>query len=94
VAEHDAADRPREIAGRERGKRGHQRHERRAAGKQRVGYVAREDAEDDEIVELQRAAEAGEQYDSPAAASHSLIGRHWWRPMHYPWQTPNDSSRG
>ena len=75
VAEDDAADRAGEIAGRERGKRGHQRNERRAAGKKRVGNVAREDAENDEVVELQRAAEAGEQDDAPAARCHERSRR-------------------
>ena len=70
VAEDDAADRPGEVAGRERGKRRHQRDERRSAGKERVGDVAREDAEDDEVVELERAAEAGEQNDAPAGGIH------------------------
>jgi hypothetical protein len=32
-----------------------------------VGDVLREDAEDDEVVELERAAEAGEQHDAPAS---------------------------
>ena len=67
MAEDDAADRPREIAGGKRRERRHQRDERIAAlGKTAVGDVAREHAEDDEVVELERAAEAGEQHDPPA----------------------------
>ena len=67
VAEHNAAERPREIAGGKRGERGHERHQRGAAWKERISNIAGEDAEDDEIVELERAAKAREQYDAPAA---------------------------
>ena len=77
VAEDDAADRPREVAGRKCRERRHQRYERRAAGKDGVGDVAREDAEDDEVVELERAAEAGEQHDAPAGGGDAIAPRRY-----------------
>jgi hypothetical protein len=73
MAEHDAADRPREIAGGKRGKRGHQGRERRARGKDGVGDVTGEDAEDDEVVELERAAQAGKQHDAPAGSRDAIV---------------------
>ncbi len=72
VAEDDAADRAREIAGREGGKRGHERGERRTGRENRGGDVGCEDAEDDEVVELERAPKTREQYDAPAGAGQSL----------------------
>ena len=72
VAENDAADRTRQVAGRERGKRGHQRHDWRRARKDRLSDVAGKDAEDHEVVELERPAETGQQDDAPACGGHAV----------------------
>ena len=69
VTENDAADRPREVAGGKGAERRHQRHDRRCARKERVGNVLREDAEDDEVVELEGAAQTGEQNNAPACGA-------------------------
>src|SRR6185295_12355854 len=58
--EHEPADRTREVPDRERRERDHQRDERILAGEKGAAYLRREDAEDDEVVVLERAAEAGE----------------------------------
>ena len=50
----------RRVPGRERAERGHQRGEGVGAREDRVGDVLGEDPEDDEIIELERAPEAGE----------------------------------
>ena len=74
VAEDDAADWAGQVAGREGGERHHQGDERRRIGEDGVGDVFREDAEDDEVVELERAAEAGEQHDSPPCRADARSG--------------------
>ena len=72
VAEDDAADRSREVADREGAERHHQRHQRRRVGKNRVRDVFGEDTEDDEVVELQCPAEAGEQDNPPPGRTDAL----------------------
>ena len=73
MAEHDAADRPRQVAGGERRRKTAISETSGSVGrKYRVGDVAREDAEDDEVVELERAAEAGEQDDPPAGGCDAI----------------------
>src|SRR5204863_7130240 len=57
-----------------RAERRHQRHGRRGVGEDGVGDVLGEHAEDDEVVELERAAEAGEQ-DDPLQNQLSAISR-------------------
>src|SRR5690349_10631502 len=66
MTEDNTADGTCEVAGSKRRKRSHERGDRRSARKERIGDIAREDAEDDEIVELQRAAKAGQEDDAPA----------------------------
>src|SRR6185295_594432 len=70
ASEHEAADRPREVADGERGERRHERDERILAGEEGAADLRREDAEDDEVVVLERAAEAGEENHAPGAAGH------------------------
>src|SRR5205814_9533183 len=77
MAEDDAADRPREIAGGKGTEGNDQRDERRGIRKDGVGDVFRENSENHEIVELERAAEAGEQHDAPAANADACgVRRH------------------
>src|SRR5262249_34964640 len=68
-------DRASEIAGGERGERRHQRDDRRRGRKDGVPDVLREDPEDDEVVELERAAEAGEEHDPPALGAQPIPRR-------------------
>src|SRR5438094_5202354 len=70
TAEHEAADRPGKIADRERRERHHQGDERILARKKGAADLRREDAEDHEVVVLERAAEAGEQNHPPGAPGH------------------------
>ena len=74
MTEHDAADGTREVARGERRERNHQRDERRGIGKDRVGDVLCENTEDDEIVELERAAQAREQHDTPTGRADAARG--------------------
>ena len=66
MAEDDPTDGPREIADGKRRERRDQRDKRRGIREDRVRDVLGEYAEDHEIVELERAAETGQQDDSPA----------------------------
>jgi hypothetical protein len=76
VREDDAADRPGEIADRECRKRHDQLDDRVVAGrKDRRADVAREHAEDDEVVKLEGAAEAGQQNDPPAGGRDAIRSR-------------------
>ena len=70
MAEHDATEGTRQIASGERGKRHYQGDERRGIREDGVGDVFREDAEDDEVVELEGATEAREQDDAPGSCGH------------------------
>ena len=60
AAEHEAAERTGEVSDCERRERHHEGHERILAGKERAADLRREDAEDHEVVVLERAAEARE----------------------------------
>src|SRR5262249_44472284 len=73
--EDDAADRAGQIACRKSGERGHQRHDDRRAWKERVSDVLGEDAEDDEVIELERTAKTRQQHDAPAAQAESVARR-------------------
>ena len=74
VGKHDAAERARQVAHGKRRERRHQRRDRRRAGEYGRGDVAGEHAEDDEVVELERAAKAGQQHDAPSGRGDA-IGR-------------------
>jgi hypothetical protein len=69
VAEDDTAGRASQVAGREGRERNHQRDQGRWVREDGVGDVLREDTEDDEVVELERSAEAGQQHDAPARSA-------------------------
>ena len=62
----------RQITRGERGEGHHQRDEWGRIREDGVGDVFREHAEDDEIVKLERAAEARKQHDSPPGGADSL----------------------
>ena len=73
VRQHDTADRPRQVADCERGERHDQRDDRVVGGSEHgLADVAREHAEDHEVVKLERAAEAGEEDDPPAGRSDPI----------------------
>ena len=74
VTEDDTAEGADQVAGGKGRERRHQRDEQRAARKNRIGDVPGENAEHDEVVEFERAAEAGEQDDAPAGGCHAAGG--------------------
>jgi hypothetical protein len=71
MAEDDAADRAGEIADREDRERQDERNERIARGKEGRADILGEHRVDDEIVEFERAAEAGEEDDAPLGPAHA-----------------------
>ena len=87
VTEDDTAEGPDQVAGGKGRERRHQRDQQRAARKNRVGDVAGEDAENDEIVELERAAKAGEQDDAPARGGHAVGRALFLSTFLYTWRT-------